>query len=150
MDETTHGLSDKVLDRACVVDFWEVDVTAYPGWGHSGLPPAIESQAFEALQALAKALRPVRLHFGWRTIGDLLGYLDVGIKTGHMSGDQALDYAIHGKILTKLRGEESPALREAFEAVRSELESRGLHYSASKMRDLVEELKYRGHARFWH
>ena len=29
MDETTHGLSDKILDRAFVMEFWEVDLNQY-------------------------------------------------------------------------------------------------------------------------
>jgi len=149
MDETTHGLSDKVLDRACVVDFWDVDVAAYPGWRTSGLSVEVERRAREVLQVLANALRPVRLHFGWRTIGDVVGYLAVARQTGHLSDSQALDFAVHGKILTKLRGEESPPLREALEAVRKELTLHGLEHSASKMRDLIEELTYRGHARYW-
>lgn len=31
MDETTHGLSDKVLDRAAVIEFWDIDVESFPG-----------------------------------------------------------------------------------------------------------------------
>ena len=26
MDETTHGISDKVLDRAFTIEFWDVDL----------------------------------------------------------------------------------------------------------------------------
>ena len=33
MDETTHGLSDKVLDRAFVHEFWDIDLTSHPRWG---------------------------------------------------------------------------------------------------------------------
>ncbi|MES9887332.1 MAG: hypothetical protein ABW140_11005, partial [Candidatus Sedimenticola sp. 6PFRAG1] len=32
MDETTHGISDKVLDRAFTLEFWDVDLDEYPGW----------------------------------------------------------------------------------------------------------------------
>ena len=32
MDETTHGISDKVLDRAFTIEFWDVDLEAYPRW----------------------------------------------------------------------------------------------------------------------
>src|SRR5690606_26371507 len=37
MDETTHGLSDKVLDRASVIEFWDIDVDGFPGWKTTGL-----------------------------------------------------------------------------------------------------------------
>ena len=32
MDETTMGISDKVLDRAFTLEFWDIDVDAWPGW----------------------------------------------------------------------------------------------------------------------
>ena len=32
MDETTMGISDKVLDRAFTLEFWDVDVGRWPGW----------------------------------------------------------------------------------------------------------------------
>ena len=32
MDETTMGLSDKVLDRAFTLEFWDIDVDNWPGW----------------------------------------------------------------------------------------------------------------------
>ena len=37
MDETTHGISDKVLDRAFTIEFWDVDLEQYPGWGKRNL-----------------------------------------------------------------------------------------------------------------
>ena len=32
MDETTMGISDKVLDRAFTLEFWDIDVDQWPGW----------------------------------------------------------------------------------------------------------------------
>ena len=32
MDETTHGLADKILDRAFTLEFWEIDVDKWPDW----------------------------------------------------------------------------------------------------------------------
>ena len=37
MDETTLGLSDKVLDRAFVLEFWEIDIAKWPGWDTTSL-----------------------------------------------------------------------------------------------------------------
>ena len=45
MDETTHGLSDKILDRAFVLEFWEVDLAAYPRWGSRALAVPEEGRA---------------------------------------------------------------------------------------------------------
>ena len=40
MDETTHALSDKVLDRAFTLEFWDIDLDDYPGWGKHNLGDA--------------------------------------------------------------------------------------------------------------
>ena len=37
MDETTMGISDKVLDRAFTLEFWDVDVGGWPGWEKTSL-----------------------------------------------------------------------------------------------------------------
>ena len=37
MDETTMGISDKVLDRAFTLEFWDVNVDRWPGWERTSL-----------------------------------------------------------------------------------------------------------------
>ena len=39
MDETTMGISDKVLDRAFTLEFWDIDVDAWPRWDEVGRGP---------------------------------------------------------------------------------------------------------------
>lgn len=149
MDETTHGLSDKVLDRACVIDFWEVDVAAWPSWGATGLPPEVETQARELLMKLGETLRPVRLHFGWRTIDDVVGYVRSAASSGMLESTQALDHAIYGKVLPKLRGEDTERLRVALAKAREVLKLHGLKDSAEKVAELANDLAETGSARFW-
>ncbi len=149
MDETTHGLSDKVLDRACVLDFWDVDVAAWPSWGSTGLSPAVESQALELLVRLGDTLRPVRLHFGWRTIDDVVGYVRSAVGSGILESTQALDHAIYGKVLPKLRGEDTERLRVALVSTGKVLKDHGLKDSAEKVAELAKDLAETGSARFW-
>ena len=149
MDETTHGLSDKVLDRASVIDFWDIDVEAYPHWNTEGLNAEHVTMLRDVLIALGKALRPARLHFGWRTISDILGYVQVALSEGGLSIDKAADHAIYSKVLPKLRGEDSPRLRAAFAAASDVLDKAGLVTSREKLRELTEDLKTMGSARFW-
>lgn len=149
MDETTHGLSDKVLDRASVIDFWDIDVEAYPDWEKYGLDTAHVTDLRNVLTALGKELRPVRLHFGWRTIGDILGYVRIAISGGKLSIENAIDHAIYSKILPKLRGEDSPRLRNAFSEAAKVLEKAGMNSSRNKLLELTDDLKNIGSARFW-
>src|SRR5262249_34179771 len=68
MDETTHGLSDKVLDRSFVIEFWDIDLSEYPGWGKTGIDGAKELRTRQVLDGLLNALSPAKLHFGWRVV----------------------------------------------------------------------------------
>lgn len=149
MDETTHGISDKVLDRASVIEFWDIDVDSYPGWASSRLDPSAISPVRDTLKALSGILRPLRLHFGWRTIGDVLGYVEAAIGGGVFSIDEALDQAIYAKVLPKFRGEDTPRLRECFDLVEALLRARNLTESAGKVADLGRDLRHLGSARFW-
>ena len=150
MDETTHGISDKVLDRAFVLEFWDVDLDAYPGWGTRAIEASLESRVREALKTLMKALSPARLHFGWRVVDDVLGFIEVASSTGTvLSFDAALDEAIYAKILPKLRGEDSPRFRDALANSEAALKTHGLEQSRLKVTELQRDLETTGSARFW-
>ena len=149
MDETTHGLSDKVLDRAAVLEFWDVDVDAYPGWAGSTLAPQELSRVRQVLGELYQALRPVKRHFGWRTIGDILGYVSFARGGREIEFNSALDQAVFSKILPKLRGEDSARLRHAFKLGYETLSAAQLPESAAKLQELSDDLRDTGSARFW-
>ncbi|MGH3851210.1 MAG: hypothetical protein ACRDRT_16220, partial [Pseudonocardiaceae bacterium] len=98
---------------------------------------------------LVAALRPVRLHFGWRTISDVMGYIREALRWNVIDFESALDQAIYSKVLPKLRGEDSPRIQRAFAAVQVVLKQNELTQSQAKMHELLEDLQYLGSARFW-
>ena len=149
MDETTHGLSDKVLDRAAVIEFWDIDVEAFPGWKTSALSEAQITKVRDTLKGLVKALRPARLHFGWRTIHDVIGYIEQAERGGVIDFDAELDQAIYAKVLPKLRGEDTPRIQSAFADSRTLLRDMELADSATKVGELQDDLRSLGSARFW-
>lgn len=149
MDETTHGLSDKVLDRAFVLEFWDVDLGAYTGWDKSGLGTTENTVVRELLDDLMAALRPARLHFGWRVVDDVVDFLHEAVPTGALKFKQALDAAIYAKVLPKLRGEDSPKFRRALEVCAQTLTKCELHDSRRKVEELTADLIATGSARFW-
>ncbi|WP_223522350.1 McrB family protein [Pseudomonas sp. A-B-26] len=148
MDETTHGLSDKVLDRAYTLEFWKIDVDAFPGWQTTTLPADLRGQVREAIQSLVKALEPVRLHFGWRTISDVLGYLAFHHNAG-LPTQNALDDVVYAKVLPKIRGEATPKFQTALGAVHDCLKTHGLERCAEKIASMKEDLLLTGSTRFW-
>jgi 5-methylcytosine-specific restriction enzyme B len=150
MDETTHGLSDKVLDRAFVHEFWDIDLASYPRWGTRKIGPTNEDQARNVLTSLMKALSPARLHFGWRVVDDVLNFLSRAVTDGaELSFESALDSVINAKVLPKLRGEDSARLREALRVCEETLTTAGLDVSRAKIAELRRDLETAGSARFW-
>lgn len=149
MDETTHGLSDKILDRAAVLEFWGGNVDAYPGWSGIAMGVTDVKMVQGILRDLTTVLRPVRLHFGWRTIGDILGYISAASEGSSIDVRTALDHAVFSKILPKLRGEDSKRLRLAFDSAYEVLKAAQLTESTAKLAELCEDLRDTGSARFW-
>lgn len=150
MDETTHGLSDKVLDRSFVLEFWGVDLDAYPRWGERPIARETEARAKQVLGALMAALSPARLHFGWRVVDDVLDFIDRTSDAGTaLSSGEALDAVVYAKILPKLRGEDSPRFREALTKCQEALTAFDLEQSRAKVAELRHDLETTGSARFW-
>lgn len=150
MDETTHGLSDKVLDRAFVVEFWDVDLEAYPRWGKTGLTEVDEQRVRGLLAEMMAALAPVRLHFGWRVVDEMLAFLAHAAGQGNLLPfAQALDDVVYAKVLPKIRGEDSPRFREALETLVAVLAKHELSRSVVKARSLRDTLLATGTTSFW-
>ncbi len=150
MDETTHGLSDKVLDRAFTLEFWDIDLADYPGWASRSIPADDEKLIRDLLEQLLKALSPVRMHFGWRVVDDVLDFVDVAsAKGGGLALTEALDRVVYAKVLPKLRGEDSKRFREALHDCQEVLGNFRLEHSKIRVATLESDLSTTGSARFW-
>ena len=151
MDETTMGISDKVLDRAFTLEFWDIEPEEWPGWESCGLDGSEKTRVRGLLAALTRTLSPARRHFGWRVIAEVVGFLegrsrDSGIEIGP---DAALDQVIYAKVLPKLRGSDTPRFRKCLDDTAAALERAGLEMCARKVRSLKEDLDATGSCSFW-
>ena len=151
MDETTMGISDKVLDRAFTLEFWDIEPDEWPGWKSCGLDGSEKTRVRGLLTSLTKTLSPARRHFGWRVISEVVGFLegrsrDAGIEIGP---DAALDQVIYAKVLPKLRGSDTPLFRKCLDETAAVLEKAGLEMCARKVRSLKEDLDATGSCSFW-
>ena len=150
MDETTHGISDKVLDRAFTIEFWDVDLEAYPHWGKRDLSEEQEDEVQLLLTDLMVRLRPARLHFGWRVVDDVLDYTDRVMADGGATNlATVLDDVVYAKVLPKLRGDDSPRFREALKQCGEVLDRHRLENCVRKVKELSDDLESTGSARFW-
>ncbi|WGL16277.1 hypothetical protein PVT68_16100 [Microbulbifer bruguierae] len=149
MDETTHGISDKVLDRAYTLEFWQINLDEYPNWNAFNLSETDVSRAKECLGSLMTVLSPERMHFGWRTVEDVLSYLELAARHREFDLVSELDNVIYARILPKLRGSESQRLQSTLDALVTELARLGLRRCCDKVRSLQRDLMDTGMMRFW-
>ena len=150
MDETTMGISDKVLDRAFTIEFWDIDVDAWPGWGEARIEAPDKATVKQSLTLLMDALSPARLHFGWRVIAEVVQFMERRQEqSAELSAGDALDRVIYAKVLPKLRGDDSPRSRAALERCQKVLKERNLTRCAGKVAELIEDLNETGSFRFW-
>jgi hypothetical protein len=154
MDETTYAFSDKVLDRAFTIEFWDVDLDAFAA-KFAPLLPGFDNQTFtrtiDLLKDLSEILLPVHLHFGYRTAEEVLRFMAVNASAGKHSLEfnDAFDHATFMKILPKVRGQDSPRLRSCLSQLKGFASQNKLHQTERKVLMMTEDLASTGTARFW-
>jgi hypothetical protein len=142
MDETTHPFSDKVLDRAFTLEFWEVDLA-----GLFGKRKTRDADVEGVLLALHTVLRPIRRHFGYRTANEVLAFVEAG---GELLEKRLLiDQALFSKVLPRLRGERSGDLEEALGKALALCREHGLPRCEEKLISMQRTLQDTGITRFW-
>ncbi|WP_437318176.1 McrB family protein [Sorangium sp. So ce385] len=131
IDETTHTFSSKVLDRANVIEFNEVDLLGYGQQAEPGrftlkngrldlgvATPArqddfldLPDRARTTLAALNGILRGSNLHFGYRVANEIALYVKNAVEhVGPNAVDTALDLQVLQKVLPKLHGSKQKLL----------------------------------------
>jgi hypothetical protein len=128
IDETTYMFSSKVLDRANVIEFHDVDLDAYAGEPvrddeyllHDEIDLATLLKTFPArrydylelpsdarllLTSIHKVLADYHLHFGYRVANEVGRYVRLARRVlGDGAVDMALDLQVLQKVLPKLSG----------------------------------------------
>ncbi|ESU33416.1 hypothetical protein G3A_06370 [Bacillus sp. 17376] len=151
VDETTHSISDKVLDRAFVMTLSDVDFNSYWDRADQDIKEVL-GREFAMLKELHQMLLTYELHFGYRTMGEMLRKLFVNhqLPEEHqMESLKALDRVISEKVLTKVRGDERIAemLRKMDVWLEENLETDSI--SLKHVKRMQEELEYYGATQFW-
>ena len=139
VDETTHAFAPKVLDRAFVLEFTEVEYAAAFS-DHAQWP-----ELSPLLRALHAALAPYGLHFGYRVAGEMLSYLE---QAGGVLSPEVADFLLMSKVLPKLRGTEH-VLRPPLEQLRDLTHSAGYTRSSAKIERMLQQLRATGFASYF-
>jgi 5-methylcytosine-specific restriction protein B len=149
MDETTYPFSDKVLDRAFTFEFWQVDLEGY--FERRATEGGVRDGETEAvLLAFQKQLVPIRRHIGYRTAGEVLGWVAAaGAADPEASLSDLIDEAVFSKVLPRLRGSESAALRGALSHLETDCKVYGLRRCVAKLKAMSDRLQETGVTSFW-
>jgi MoxR-like ATPase len=155
VDESTFGLSDKLLDRANVIELTDVDLQAF----RRSYREPVDPDAWELIQQVEGIMQAAGQPFGYRTIAEVLRY--IATARGVLPVRDAIDLQIKQKVLPKLRGEDTPRLRRALSQLyelfagakpelRAELPSDApFPESAAKVRRMLERLDQEGFTDFY-
>jgi len=107
VDESAHALSDKLLDRANVIELTDVDLEGF----RTTHPSAIDDTIWNVIVAVHGIVARAGQPFGYRVLNEIIRYIEQSQEV--MKPQQALDLQIKQKILPKLRGDDTPRLRRA-------------------------------------
>ncbi|MEO7913011.1 MAG: AAA family ATPase [Roseiflexaceae bacterium] len=111
VDESSHTLSDKLLDRANVIELTDVDLAAF----RQSYREPVDLAAWPIIGQIHAIMTRAGQPFGYRTLAEMLRYIEQA--RGVMPPAQALDQQIKQKILPKLRGDDTPRLHRALAAL---------------------------------
>ncbi|MBX0329537.1 GTPase [Oscillochloris sp. ZM17-4] len=111
VDESTFALSDKLLDRANLIELTDVDLGAF----RASYAGPVDDEVWAMIAAVQPIATDAGHPFGYRAIGEMLRFVEQA--RGTLTPRAALDLQIKQKVLPRLRGEDSPRLRRALAAL---------------------------------
>lgn len=109
IDETTNPVSDKVLDRALLIEMNDVNVDGYITKIETEEPDLAPACAHcrPFLLASQDVMQQHRLGFGYRLIREVITYHHFAVGSLGQGADDVLDQLMVQKLLVKLRGSEA-------------------------------------------
>lgn len=158
VDETTQALSDKVIDRANTIEFFEVDlgkvpqrrpapeVTCIPAatW-QSYRVAAPDTRYREYVVAIGKILNGAGLGLGYRVLREIEMYL--ANSGGLLDPKVAFDLQVKQRILPRVRG--SLPLRDTLKEMIAFMHTHELPRSEARLQEMERRLTRDGYTSFW-
>jgi hypothetical protein len=108
VDETTSPVSNKVLDRAIVIDMSNVELAGFLADLVTRSPELTDARtAIEPRLLAVQGLMPHGLGFGYRVAEEAVRYQAFAAKHLNATPDSVMDDLMVQKVLVKLRGSET-------------------------------------------
>jgi len=153
VDHTTHGFSDKVLDRANVIQFERVNLGAslsegrpeakgltfqqFSSFCEIDLSPEqdrLVEKFVSQLRQINQILEPSGMSIGFRILREVKRYMSLAIQGDYFADPKvAFDFQVKQRVLPKIRGMQSAELRESLEGLAEFLRAEGYSHSYEKV-----------------
>ncbi len=158
VDETTQPLSDKVIDRANTLEFFDVELDKIPE--RQPLPEMIRisSQMWQSYSVqqpcttfrpkvleISRILNHAGLGLGYRVLREIELYL--ANSSGLLSPEVAFDLQVKQRILPRVRG--TSTIRETVRDLATFMRSNNLPRSCGRVEEMEIRLKRDGYTSFW-
>jgi len=158
VDETTQPLSDKVIDRANTIEFFDIDLENVPA--KKAPPEAIRItptvwQSYRAQEsddmyrsqivAISKILNEGGLGLGYRVLKEIESYL--ANSRDLLDPKVAFDLQVKQRILPRVRG--TLAIRKMLQKLAAYTKQNGLDRSYQRLDEMESRLSRDGYTSFW-
>jgi energy-coupling factor transporter ATP-binding protein EcfA2 len=160
IDETTRPLSDKVIDRANTIEFFDVNLDQLPT-PHT--PPSLQPisaqnwEHFKAkfpdlcyrpyLKEIDSILRQANFGLGYRIVREIEMY--VANSKGLLDPLIAFDLQVKQRILPRIRGTDMPLLNSMIDELSSFVHKQRLVRTEKRLDEMKSRLKRDGYTSFW-
>ncbi|WP_298402131.1 AAA family ATPase [uncultured Chloroflexus sp.] len=141
VDESTFLLSDKVLDRANLLELGSVDLNRF----RAVYQGSIDDQIWQMLAAIQTHMAAAGKPAGYRALGETLRFIE---QASSMSAFEALDMQMLQRLLPRLRGDDTPRFRQALRGLHALCEGRLLR-SAARLEQMLARLDREGYTDFY-
>lgn len=140
VDETANPLSDKVLDRAVVIDTTKVDLDSKFDLLIRIEPELARSIDYckDVLNRSHRILAEENLQFGYRVLEEIIKYHYFAVSQTQEDPKDALDNQLEQKVLVKLKGDFRQ--REMLEKLSRLFSEKGLSNSTNVVKEMIKEL----------
>lgn len=141
VDESTFALSDKVLDRANLIELKQVDLPAL----RAMYGQRIDEQVWHLLTEFQTHLSAAGKPAGYRALGETLRFIE---QASGMSALEALDMQLMQRLLPRVRGDDTPRFRQALRSLLTLCSGR-LPRSAERLEQMLARLDREGYTDFY-
>lgn len=158
VDETTQPISDKVIDRANTLEFFNVDLDKIPPRGPLPDQIAVSAMTWQSykaqepdtsfrgqLNAISKILNKVDIGLGYRVVHEIELYL--ANSAGLLDPLVALDLQVKQRILPRVRGTE--VIEGMLNDLLAFMKEQRLPRSHKRLEEMKSRLKRDGYTSFW-